>query len=108
MAIKLDRINTLIDRSGKTYIELEKRTGITKSSLQRYATGATTKIPLDVIEKLAAEFNVSPAYLLGWENDEGYPILNEEERIWLKLFRSIPENKKATAIELLQTAIKLI
>lgn len=66
------RIKDLIAASGKTYHELEKATGIKKSSLQRYASGETEKIPLTAIERLADEFDV-PASFLMWGNDEKKP-----------------------------------
>lgn len=48
--------NALLDAiksKGLSYAELERLTGISKSALQRYATGKTKKIPIDVIEKIA-------------------------------------------------------
>lgn len=63
---KAQRIKGLIRKSGKTYQELEQITGVKKSSLQRYASGVTTKIPLDVIEKLETAFNVPRGYIMGW------------------------------------------
>lgn len=67
MDIRAVRIKELIKKSGKTYQELEAITGIKKSSLQRYASGATAKIPLEAMEKMAVAFGVSQAYLMGWE-----------------------------------------
>ncbi len=82
MSIRSERIKALIEQSKQSYQELEKITGIKKSSLQRYASGVTTKIPLDVIEKLANTFNVSREYLLGWsENEKKERISNFSERI---------------------------
>ena len=63
---KAMRIKELILQSGKTYQELETVTGVKKSSLQRYASGVTTKIPMDVIEKLETAFNVPRGYIMGW------------------------------------------
>ena len=60
------RIKELVTQSGKTYQELELITGVKKSSLQRYASGVTTKIPMDVIEKLETAFNVPRGYIMGW------------------------------------------
>ncbi|MFQ9922054.1 MAG: helix-turn-helix domain-containing protein [Beduini sp.] len=61
------RLLQAIQDSGYSYAELEKRSNISKSALQRYATGTTKKIPLDVIETLAPILNVTPAYLMGWD-----------------------------------------
>ena len=68
MSTRSERIKSLIERSGKSYQELERITGIKKSSLQRYASGTTAKIPLEVIEKLCVVFGVSQDYLTGWES----------------------------------------
>lgn len=68
MSIRAERIKKLIEDSHKSYQELEKITGIKKSSLQRYASGTTTKIPLTAIESLSKTFGVSQEYLMGWDN----------------------------------------
>lgn len=110
MSIHSDRIKTLIDKSELSYVELEKVTGIKKSSLQRYASGVTTKIPLDVIEKLSRAFNVSQEYLMGWDekNDSpSEPQLTEGEKMMLELFRLIPEDRQPAALELLRAALKM-
>ena len=110
MSIRSERIKSLIEESGKTYQELEKVTGIKKSSLQRYASGVTSKIPLDVIEKLSATFNVSQEYLMGWDEKENSPSelqLTEGERLMLDLFRMIPTDRQPEALELLRVALKM-
>ena len=68
MEKRAERIHKLIIESGKSYQELEKLTGIRKSSLHRYASGFTEKIPLTAIEKLASAFNVSEAFIMWGEN----------------------------------------
>lgn len=110
MSIHSERIKALIDKSGLSYVDLEKVTGIKKSSLQRYASGVTTKIPLDVIEKLARAFNVSQEYLMGWDENNDSPSepkLTEGEQMMLELFRRIPEDRQAAALELLRAALKM-
>ena len=70
MSVRSERIKSLIEQSNQSYLELEKKTGIKKSSLQRYASGTTAKIPLDVIEKLSIAFGVSQSYLMGWDEEQ--------------------------------------
>ena len=111
MSTRSARIKALVDNSGKSYQELEKITGIKKSSLQRYASGETSKIPLDVIEKLSVAFNVSQEYLIGWEEKEvspDKPELTEGEKKLLDLFRKIPEDRQPEALELLRGALKML
>lgn len=92
-SVLADRIKHLIEQSGKSYLELEEITGVRKSSLQRYASGRTTKIPLDAIEKLAETFNVSQSYLMGWTDspaavaDPPRSVLVNE---LLEIFESLP------------------
>ena len=110
MTTRSERIKSLIEQSGRSYQELEKLTGIKKSSLQRYASGVTTKIPLDVIEKLSIAFNVSQEYLMGWDEKKDSPSeqqLTEGEQLMLKLFRQIPEEKQPAALEMLKAALKM-
>lgn len=110
MSIRSERIKHLIDESKKSYQELEVLTGIKKSSLQRYASGVTTKIPLDVIEKLSIAFNVSQEYLMGWDEKTDSPdklALTEGEAMVLELFRKIPEERQPEALELLRVALRM-
>ena len=59
-----------MQKKGLSYAELEKLTGVSKSALQRYASGETKKIPVDVIEKIASVTNVTARYLMGWGEDD--------------------------------------
>lgn len=108
MSTRSERIKSLIEQSGRSYQELEKLTGIKKSSLQRYASGATTKIPLDVIEKLSVAFNVSQEYLMGWEEKKispSEPQLTEGEMTMLELFRLVPEDKQQLVLQMIRAAL---
>ena len=110
MSVRSERIKALIEGSGMSYQELEKATGIKKSSLQRYASGITSKIPLDVIEKLANTFHVSQAYLMGWEEKENSSDerqLTEGESLMLELFRKIPEDQQPLVLEMIRAALKM-
>ena len=113
MLTRSERIKLLIEKSGQSYQELEKTTGIKKSSLQRYASGITTKIPLDVIEKLSKAFNVSQEYLMGWtediQNEEKKspeePKLSEGEKMMLELFRRVPEDQQQLVLQMIRVAL---
>lgn len=110
MSIRSERIRALVEGSNLSYVELEKLTGIKKSSLQRYASGVTTKIPLDVIERLSKAFNVSQEYLMGWDEKKDSPSepeLSEGEALMLKLFRQIPKDRQPEALDLLRVALKM-
>ena len=82
------RLNDLIVSSRMSYGDLAKLTGIPKSALQRYATGATEKIPINRLEKIAEVLNSSAASLLGWDEVETVPV--PQGLIPLPGMRSVP------------------
>ncbi len=64
MSESAKRLLSLIQKSGLSYGALSERTGIPKSAIQRYATGATTKIPADRAVLFARELGSSAAWIL--------------------------------------------
>lgn len=63
------RLKLAIENAGISYIELEKRTGIAKSSLQRYASGNTKKIPIEAVELIASATGCDAAWIMGWRDN---------------------------------------
>lgn len=57
-------------RKGMSQEEVAKAIDSTKQAVYKYENGIVTNIPTDKIIKLANLFNVSPAYLMGWEDGE--------------------------------------
>ena len=103
MSIQSDRIKGEMLRHSLTLVEIEQRTGIKKSSMQRYVSGETGKIPMAAIEKLATLFGVPATYLMGWDEKEDSPSevrLTEGEQQLLELFRLIPEEQQKAFLEM--------
>lgn len=63
----INRIKTRRNELMLSYQDLADKTGLSKSTLQRYETGAIKNMPLDKLGVLAKALNVSPAYLMGWK-----------------------------------------
>ena len=59
---------------GLTLEEIGKRTGVSRATIQRYESGVITNIPSDKIELISLALNVSPSYLMGWDQDSIAPI----------------------------------
>lgn len=53
-----------------TQEELGATCGTTKQSIFKYESGVVINIPLDRLEKIAVALDVSPAYLMGWDEPE--------------------------------------
>lgn len=64
-----DRIRERREYLEISQIDLAKRTHVLKQTLYKYEKNIITNIPLDKIEKIAEILKVSPAYLMGWEEN---------------------------------------
>lgn len=58
-----------------SYQDMSDKTGLSKSTLQRYITGDIRNLGLDKLEILAKALDVTPSYLMGWEDENEEPIL---------------------------------
>ena len=90
--IRAKRLREVIEKSEYTYAELEKLTGVSKSSLQRYATGETIKVPIDCFEKIAAITGADILYLLAWDDS---PIEDKQAHLAKIVKDSHPEGVPA-------------
>lgn len=99
------KISEEMSKNNLSYAELSKLTGISKSSLQRYVTGETGKMPIPSLELIAKALHVSPSYLIGWEEKEitepetGSDLsLNDQEQAFINWLRSLPEEKRQAVL----------
>ena len=72
------RIKKLRDDANMQQTELAERINVKKQTLYKYENDIVTNIPSDKIETIARTFNVTPAYLMGWE-DENVDVMKEFE-----------------------------
>lgn len=68
MSVLNDRIKKARADSGLTLEEVSIKVGVSRQTIQKYESGIISNIPSDKIEKIAGVLNVSPAYLMGWED----------------------------------------
>lgn len=69
-----ERIKRRRQQLGYSLQDLSDRTGLSKSTLQRYETGFIKNLPLDKLDKLktlALALHASPEWVLGWSDDIG-------------------------------------
>lgn len=72
-----EKLTYAINKRGVSIRALSEMTGIAKSAIQRYASGEVETIPIYRLEKLAMALNVSPAWLIGWaEDDQDFSYLD--------------------------------
>lgn len=73
---------------GLSYSDLEKLTGIPKSSLQRYFTARTEKIPIDYVEIICPALGLSAPEVMGWV-EPPRPVLSEDEHELVEIYRQL-------------------
>lgn len=66
--MRLARIN-----KEKTLEDIAKAVGVSRQTIQRYESGVIGNIPSDKIEGIAKALNVTPGYLMGWEQPSDIP-----------------------------------
>ena len=106
------RIQELRREKGLTLEQVADIVGVGKSTVRKWETGMIANMKRDKIASLAKALGTTPAYLMGWmesekESSPSEPTLTEGEQLMLELFRKIPEDRQAAALELLKAALKL-
>lgn len=79
------RLADAIKKTGLSYRALERKSGISRTTIQRYVEDYSSKIPINKLEILCNAIGTTAPYILGWEDDLGivpvakksFPILGE-------------------------------
>ncbi|WP_278836260.1 helix-turn-helix domain-containing protein [Fusobacterium varium] len=81
-----------------SYQDLADKTGISRSTLQRYETGAIKNLPIDKFELIANALNISAAKLMGLENTD--PHISKEQQLINTISNYLNENSKVRLSEI--------
>ena len=109
-----ERMRIALKQANMKQIELSRLTGIDKGSISNYLYGKYEP-KSDAINKMAIALNVDEMWLWGYdvpmERDKKIPpiepTLTEGEKMVLELFRKIPEDRQAEALDLLRVALRM-
>lgn len=87
------RIKELREKRGMSQVDLADKIYVSKQTLYKYENGIITNIPSDKIESIAKVFNISPSYLMGWNDDDssgsdGYYTNPETAKLAQELFEN--------------------
>lgn len=63
------RIKDVRKSRGITQEELGAKIGVTKATINKYETGIVVNLKRPIVECIASALDVSPSYLMGWENN---------------------------------------
>lgn len=106
------RIKNLRQEKGLTLEQVADVVGVGKSTVRKWETGMIANMRRDKIADLAKALGTTPAYLMGWKENEEKETPDEEqltegEKEMLTLFRQIPVDRQPEALELLRVALKM-
>lgn len=107
------RIKNKREELGIPQVELAKKIGCSKQTLYKYENDIITNIPSDNIEKIAYMLEITPAYLMGWEDEiKKSPELDVEVKQWelegefLEKFSKLSEGNKKVVMDLVDSLLK--
>lgn len=92
-----DRLREAREARGMTLLELANKIGRAEATVQRYESGNIKNLKNDTIEAIARALNVSPIYLMGW--DDNLNVSPVTELIRIPILGKIACGEPITAIE---------
>lgn len=106
------RIKDLRHAKGLTLEQVAEVVGVGKSTVRKWETGMIANMRRDKIADLAKALGTTPAYLMGWneENKEVSPTepkLSEGEKMLLDLYHRVPEDKKQLVLQMVRAAVEM-
>lgn len=94
-----DRVYNSRKKVNKTLEEVAKEVGVSAATISRYESGEIENIRRDKIAKLARALGVTPAYLMGWEEDTNIEQIEPINSIKIPVVGRIPAGTPIEAVE---------
>ena len=76
-------------------MELSEKIGVSKQTLYKYENDIITNIPSDKLQGIADTLKISPAYLMGWEDN----MSNEKMLECIKKLYSLSKEHQQTIFD---------
>ena len=107
------KIKELRQAKGLTLEQVANVVGVGKSTVRKWETGMIANMKRDKIAALAKALGTTPAYLMGWTEDNKKeeknppeePKLSEGEKIMLDLFRRVPNEQQQLVLQMIRVAL---
>ncbi len=96
---RIKYLRTLADMSQE---ELGNRVGVQRAAINKYEKGIVTNIPIATIEKIAYTFDVSPTYIVGWDNVEANALSAE-----VKVLQGVKRFYGSNVVEIIEIYTQL-
>ena len=106
------RIRTLRQEKGLTLEQVAEVVGVGRSTVRKWETGMIANMRRDKIADLAKALGTTPAYLMGWQEENAKkelspsePELTEGEKMLLDLFNRVPEDQQQLVLQMIRAAL---
>ena len=103
------RIRELRQEKGLTLEQVATVVGVGKSTVRKWETGMIANMRRDKIADLAKALGTTPAYLMGWDEEESVapsePQLTEGEKTLLDLFNRVPKDQQQLVLQMIRAAL---
>ncbi len=106
------RIKSLRQEKGLTLEQVADIVGVGKSTVRKWETGMIANMRRDKIADLAKALGTTPAYLMGWEEEDAKQEvsptelqLSEGEKVLLDLFNRVPEDQQQLVLQMIRAAL---
>lgn len=96
------RIKELRQLSEMSQEELGRMVGVQRAAIQKYEKGTVQNIPINTVENIAKVFDVSPTYLVGWDDISGTPLSAE-----VRILQGVKKFYGSDAVDLLESFMTL-
>lgn len=98
-----ERIKYLRKKNAMTQTDIAKKLNIATQTVFKYEKNIVTSIPMENIEKLAELFDVTPAYIMGWDTTDSnlklYPPTVSEDYVTYPVIGEIAAGFESVAVE---------
>lgn len=104
-----DKYLVLCKRKGVSPSRAAEEAGFAKSLVTKWRTNQVALPSPDILAKLSSYFCIPVSELLGEETEKAPSefLLTEGEMSMLELFRQVPKDRQAEALDLLRVALKM-
>lgn len=115
-----EKIKFLRVKANLTLEQVAEKVGVGKSTVRKWETGMIANMKRDKIAALAKALNTTPAYLMGWEEDENNksppekkekttPVedgLSDAQRALIQFARTVPEEKAELILRVMKSILE--
>ena len=114
-----EKIRFLRLQANLTLEQVAEKVGVGKSTVRKWETGMIANMKRDKIDVLAKALNTTPAYLMGWEDDENNKSppeqkektaledgLSDAQRALIQFARTVPEEKAELILRVMKSILE--